>query len=174
MIDKLVLKCEEVLVKNHSGLMQEEFQRVSRSTIFLPIRRLLSCSPQLLDQEQEADLHRMYLLLSRIPNGLDPLRERFEIHVKKAGLESVEKTAGATPDNVVRPLSDTRSLLSTDARRDHRSQKHTSTPSLPCTRRTLSLSPRPSVVTRDSSHRSIRCVSSPSIWDSSTDSLVPF
>ncbi|KAL8277545.1 hypothetical protein RQP46_009977 [Phenoliferia psychrophenolica] len=72
----LVAKCEEVLVKNHSPLMQEEFQR-------------------LLDQEQEADLQRMYLLLSRIPNGLDPLRERFELHVKKAGLESVEKTAGA-------------------------------------------------------------------------------
>ncbi|GAA5839676.1 hypothetical protein JCM3766R1_000940 [Sporobolomyces carnicolor] len=72
----LVSKCEEVLVKNHSELMQEEFQR-------------------LLDQEQEADLHRMYLLLSRIPSGLDPLRERFEKHVKKAGLESVERCVGS-------------------------------------------------------------------------------
>ncbi|KAI5475829.1 hypothetical protein MNV49_000793 [Pseudohyphozyma bogoriensis] len=77
----LVAKCEEVLVKNHSGLMQEEFQR-------------------LLDQEQEADLHRMYLLLSRIPSGLDPLRDRFEAHVKKAGLESVERVAGESQDNV--------------------------------------------------------------------------
>lgn len=50
---------------------------------------------QLLDQEQEPDLHRMYLLLSRIPNGLDPLRERFEQHVKKAGLDSVERAVGA-------------------------------------------------------------------------------
>ncbi|GAA5907173.1 cullin family protein [Sporobolomyces salmoneus] len=72
----LVSKCEEVLVKNHSELMQEEFQR-------------------LLDQEQEADLQRMYLLLSRIPSGLDPLRERFEKHVKKAGLESVERCVGS-------------------------------------------------------------------------------
>lgn len=56
---------------------------------------------QLLDQEQEADLQRMYLLLSRIQNGLDPLRERFEAHVKKAGLESVEKTAGASADGAV-------------------------------------------------------------------------
>ncbi|KAM0751648.1 Cullin-domain-containing protein [Meredithblackwellia eburnea MCA 4105] len=71
----LVAKCEEVLVKNHSELMQEEFQR-------------------LLDQEQESDLQRMYLLLSRINNGLDPLRERFEQHVKKAGLDSVEKAVG--------------------------------------------------------------------------------
>ncbi|GAA5919879.1 hypothetical protein JCM1841_002089 [Sporobolomyces salmonicolor] len=72
----LVSKCEEVLVKNHSELMQEEFQR-------------------LLDQEQEPDLQRMYLLLSRIPSGLDPLRERFELHVKKAGLDSVERAAGS-------------------------------------------------------------------------------
>ncbi|GAA6029019.1 hypothetical protein NBRC10512_001646 [Rhodotorula toruloides] len=72
----LVSKCEEVLVKNHAEIMQEEFQR-------------------LLDQEQEPDLHRMYLLLSRIPNGLDPLRERFEQHVKKAGLDSVERAVGA-------------------------------------------------------------------------------
>ncbi|GAA5976152.1 hypothetical protein JCM5350_000332 [Sporobolomyces pararoseus] len=72
----LVSKCEEVLVKNHSELMQEEFQR-------------------LLDQEQEADLQRMYLLLSRIPSGLDPLRERFEKHVKKAGLDSVERCVGS-------------------------------------------------------------------------------
>ncbi|GAA5845367.1 hypothetical protein JCM9279_004858 [Rhodotorula babjevae] len=72
----LVSKCEEVLVKNHAELMQEEFQR-------------------LLDQEQEPDLQRMYLLLSRIPSGLDPLRERFEMHVKKAGLDSVERAVGA-------------------------------------------------------------------------------
>ncbi|GAA6043698.1 hypothetical protein JCM8097_007485 [Rhodosporidiobolus ruineniae] len=71
----LVSKCEEVLVKNHSELMQDEFQR-------------------LLDQEQEPDLQRMYLLLSRIPSGLDPLRTRFEAHVKKAGLGSVERTVG--------------------------------------------------------------------------------
>jgi cullin 1 len=36
----------------------------------------------------------MYLLLSRIPSGLDPLRERFEAHVKKAGLDSVERAVG--------------------------------------------------------------------------------
>lgn len=43
----------------------------------------------------------MYLLLSRIPSGLDPLRERFELHVKKAGLDSVEKSVGATPESAV-------------------------------------------------------------------------
>ncbi|TKA54447.1 hypothetical protein B0A53_03140 [Rhodotorula sp. CCFEE 5036] len=73
----LIAKCEEVLVKNHAEIMQEEFQR-------------------LLDQEQEADLHRMFLLLSRIPSGLDPLRERFEAHVKKAGIDSVERAVGSS------------------------------------------------------------------------------
>jgi cullin 1 len=42
----------------------------------------------------------MYLLLSRIPSGLDPLRLRFEQHVKKAGLESVEKIVGEAQDAV--------------------------------------------------------------------------
>ncbi|GAA5930493.1 cullin family protein [Sporobolomyces koalae] len=96
----LVSKCEEVLVKNHSELMQEEFQR-------------------LLDQEQEPDLQRMYLLLSRIPAGLDPLRDRFEKHVKKAGLESVERAVGsaaavegAKEDAQVEPKAYVDSLLS--------------------------------------------------------------
>ncbi|SCZ98135.1 BZ3500_MvSof-1268-A1-R1_Chr3-3g06598 [Microbotryum saponariae] len=88
----LVSKCEEVLVKNHAGKMQEEFQR-------------------LLDQEQEGDLKRMYLLLSRIPNGLDPLRERFEQHVKKAGLASVEKVVGESAEGV-EPKAYVEALLS--------------------------------------------------------------
>ncbi|BGP58323.1 hypothetical protein JCM8202_002945 [Rhodotorula sphaerocarpa] len=77
----LIQKCEEVLVKNHAEIMQEEFQR-------------------LLDQEQEPDLHRMFLLLSRIASGLGPLRERFEAHVKKAGLDSVERSVGSTVASV--------------------------------------------------------------------------
>jgi len=35
----------------------------------------------------------MYSLLSRIPEGLDPLRTRFEEHVRKAGLSAIEKIA---------------------------------------------------------------------------------
>jgi cullin 1 len=33
----------------------------------------------------------MYSLLNRIPEGLSPLREKFETHVKKMGLEFVER-----------------------------------------------------------------------------------
>lgn len=61
-----------MLVKAHSEALQEEFQR-------------------LLDGEREEDLQRMYNLLFRIENGLDPLRARFEGHVKKAGLDAVER-----------------------------------------------------------------------------------
>ena len=71
----LVLTCENTLVKNHSETLQEEFQR-------------------LLDAEKEDDLNRMYNLLFRIPSGLDPLRERFEGHVKRAGTEGVERICG--------------------------------------------------------------------------------
>jgi cullin 1 len=56
-------------------MMQDEFQR-------------------LLDTEKEEDLNRMYNLLNRIPQGLDPLVKRFEGHVKKAGLDSVEQVVG--------------------------------------------------------------------------------
>ena len=90
-------------MKNHSPKMQEEFQRVCpRRSVRLAINILtpLVRLSQLLDQEQEADLNRMYLLLSRIPSGLDPLRERFEQHVKKAGLDSVEKIAGDAAEGV--------------------------------------------------------------------------
>ena len=36
---------------------------------------------------------RMYGLLSRITDGLDPLRAKFEIHVRNVGLAAVSKVA---------------------------------------------------------------------------------
>ncbi|KAF9046411.1 Cullin [Panaeolus papilionaceus] len=68
----LIAKCEHVLIRNHSELMWDNFQT-------------------LLDYDKDEDLQRMYALLSRIPEGLDPLRKRFEEHVKKAGLAAVER-----------------------------------------------------------------------------------
>lgn len=61
-----------MLVKAHIDLLQEEFQR-------------------LLEQDKEEDLNRMYNLLHRIPDGLDPLRARFEEFVKRVGLNAVER-----------------------------------------------------------------------------------
>ncbi|KAF5389228.1 hypothetical protein D9757_003461 [Collybiopsis confluens] len=71
----LVSKCEQVLIREHAELMWDSFE-------------------SLLDYDKDEDLQRMYALLSRIPEGLDPLRKRFEDHVKKAGLLAVSKLAG--------------------------------------------------------------------------------
>ena len=71
----LISKCEHVLIREHSQLMWDSFQ-------------------SLLDYDKDEDLQRMYSLLSRIPEGLEPLRKRFEEHVKKAGLAAVSKLVG--------------------------------------------------------------------------------
>ena len=48
----------------------------------------------LLDYDRVEDLQRMYVLLSRIPEGLDPLRKIFEEYVKKVGQTAVSKLLG--------------------------------------------------------------------------------
>ncbi|KAK5087388.1 ubiquitin ligase (cullin) of SCF [Exophiala xenobiotica] len=73
---KLTDVCNEALITDHSLLLRDEFQ-------------------VLLDNERIDDLTRMYKLLSRIKDGLDPLRNRFEAHVRKAGLASVDKVASS-------------------------------------------------------------------------------
>lgn len=70
----LMKACEQVLIADHCNLMRDEFQ-------------------VLLDNDREEDMARMYKLLARIPDGLDPLRARFEAHVRRAGLLAVEKVA---------------------------------------------------------------------------------
>ena len=74
----LITKCEHVLVRAHSNLMWENFQ-------------------SLLDYDKDEDLQRMYSLLSRIPEGLEPLRRKFEDHVKRTGLAAVSKLVGNDP-----------------------------------------------------------------------------
>lgn len=66
--------CNQVLIAEHSAILRDEFQ-------------------VLLDNDKEEDMKRMYSLLARIPDGLDPLRSRFEAHVRKAGLAAVAKVA---------------------------------------------------------------------------------
>ncbi|KAI9262321.1 Cullin [Phascolomyces articulosus] len=75
----LISKCETVLVKNHTEAIWEGFQN-------------------LIDLDKQDDLHRMYALLARIPEGLDPLRVRFETHVRKAGLGAIERIAQQDAD----------------------------------------------------------------------------
>ncbi|KAK0714819.1 ubiquitin-protein ligase-like protein [Lasiosphaeris hirsuta] len=66
--------CNEVLIAEHSTILRDEFQ-------------------VLLDNDREDDMKRMYSLLSRIPDGLEPLRQKFENHVRKAGLAAVAKVS---------------------------------------------------------------------------------
>jgi len=73
-MNPLMKACLNVLVSGHSGLLRDEFQ-------------------VLLDTDRQDDLARMYRLLARIIDGLEPLRTRFEAHVRKSGLAAVEKVA---------------------------------------------------------------------------------
>jgi cullin 1 len=68
----------------------------------------------LLDYDRDEDLQRMYSLLARIPEGLDPLRKKFEEHVKKAGLAAIAKLQGeaaGTPGAEVEPKAYVDALL---------------------------------------------------------------
>ncbi|KIJ64473.1 hypothetical protein HYDPIDRAFT_111799 [Hydnomerulius pinastri MD-312] len=78
---ELVAQCERVLIRQHSELMWDSFQ-------------------SLLDYDKDEDLQRMYALLSRIIEGLEPLRKKFEEHVKKAGLTAVSKLVGEGTEGV--------------------------------------------------------------------------
>jgi cullin 1 len=71
-LSPLMRTCDESLIKDHSNILREEFQ-------------------VLLDTDRQDDLGRMYRLLQRITDGLDPLKSRFELHVKKSGFNAVEK-----------------------------------------------------------------------------------
>ncbi|RDA90149.1 hypothetical protein CP533_2200 [Ophiocordyceps camponoti-saundersi (nom. inval.)] len=73
--------CNVALIADHATLLREEFQ-------------------VLLDSDREDDMARMYRLLSRIPDGLEPLRAKFETHVRKAGLAAVQKIQSSEGDKL--------------------------------------------------------------------------
>ncbi|KAL8681909.1 MAG: hypothetical protein Q9224_005105 [Gallowayella concinna] len=87
----LMKNCLEVLVTGHSPLLRDEFQ-------------------VLLDNGRQEDLARMYRLLNRIVDGLDPLRSKFEHHVRKRGLANVERIAAGS-DKDLEPKTYVDSLL---------------------------------------------------------------
>ncbi|PHH74756.1 hypothetical protein CDD82_4796 [Ophiocordyceps australis] len=73
--------CNMALIADHSALLRDEFQL-------------------LLDTDREEDMARMYNLLARIPDGLEPLRVRFETHVRKAGHNAVQKVQSSEGDKL--------------------------------------------------------------------------
>ncbi|KAG5650078.1 hypothetical protein H0H81_000849 [Sphagnurus paluster] len=88
----LISKCDDVLIHQHSELIWDSFQN-------------------LLDFDKDEDLQRMYTLLARIPEGLEPLRKRFEIHVKASGLATISKLAEAGDSDSVDPKAYVDALL---------------------------------------------------------------
>ena len=61
---------------------------------------LLEAFQSLLDHDKDEDLPRMYSLLSRSPEGLEPLRMKFEEHVKRTGLAAVSTLVGTDPAEI--------------------------------------------------------------------------
>lgn len=71
----LISKCKHILIHPHIKPMHE---------IFL----------SLIDHDKDEDLKRMYTLLARIPNSFGPLWDKFEEHVRKAGLAAIMRLIG--------------------------------------------------------------------------------
>ena len=68
----LMKTCEQALIAKHAVVLRDEFQI-------------------LLNNDREEDMARMYKLLARIPEGLDPLRKKFEVHVRQCGEQAIVK-----------------------------------------------------------------------------------
>ncbi|EMR08692.1 hypothetical protein PNEG_02870 [Pneumocystis murina B123] len=91
--------CDHVFIQNHSEILQDEFQNI-------------------LDSDRQEDMTRMYTLLSRIPDGVNPLKVKFEAHVCKAGLLAVERivddsTNSVDPKSYIDALLEIRSQYNT-------------------------------------------------------------
>jgi cullin 1 len=77
----LIDVCHKELIKNYAPIIQEEFQT-------------------LLDNERRPDMSKVIQLLNMIPEGTNPLKIKFEQHVKTYGLQSIEQLVNSTQESV--------------------------------------------------------------------------
>lgn len=71
-LERVLKRCEEVLIRNHLDSFRTEFQN-------------------LLNVDRNSDLQRMYALVSRIPNGLNDLKKILEQHIHQKGMDAIAK-----------------------------------------------------------------------------------
>ena len=79
---ELISKCNDILVGRRRELLWESFQ-------------------DQLHYDKGTDLQRTYTLLSSIADGLEPLRNIFEEHVKKSGLNAISKLIDGNTEGAV-------------------------------------------------------------------------
>lgn len=87
-------KCDEKLIADHRDVLIGDFQNLLDFDKDEGQDNLLPHKSTILTMHSAVDLQRMYALLSRIENGLEPLRHKFEEHVKNSGLAAVAKVLG--------------------------------------------------------------------------------
>jgi len=71
----LISSCVQVLIREHLKLMYE-------------------ASQSFFAHDKDGDLRRIYRLLAKTPDDLEPLRSKFEEHVREAGLAAVSVLVG--------------------------------------------------------------------------------
>lgn len=91
-MNPLIKQCCTTLIADHAAILRDEFQ-------------------SLLNNDRLEDLARMYKLLQRITDGLEPLRARFEKHVVAAGKAAVAKAVSEV-EGEIEPKSYVDALLS--------------------------------------------------------------
>lgn len=88
---KLLSKCEERLIADHKDILIADFQNLLDYDKDEGADGIVLSHGTFLRSYIFIDLQRMYSLLSRIQDGLEPLRSKFEEHVKASGLNAVSK-----------------------------------------------------------------------------------